>query len=67
MSEDTDGRGPKPDGSAYAAHLARITERNAASTKAGKARRAEHELAQARDRIETERLQEAGLRKSKKS
>ena len=66
MSEDTDTRGPKPDGSAYAAHLARITERNAASTKAGKARRAEHELAQAKGRIETERLQEAGLRKKQR-
>jgi hypothetical protein len=62
MTDQTDGRGPKPDGSAYTAHLARITERNAASTKAGKARRAEHELAQAKRRAETQRLQEAGLR-----
>lgn len=62
MTDQTDSRGPKPDGSAYTAHLARITERNAASTKAGKARRAEHELAQAKRRAETQRLQEAGLR-----
>jgi len=66
MTEQADSRGPKPDGSAYEAHLARITERNIASKKAGKARRAEHELAQAKGRIETERLQEAGLRKKQR-
>jgi anti-sigma factor RsiW len=62
MTEQTDGRGPKPDGSAYAAHLANITERNAASKKTGKARRAERELVQARDHREAERRQEAGLK-----
>lgn len=62
MTEQTDGRGPKPDGSAYAAHLAAITERNVASKKTGKARRAERELIQAKDHREAERRQEAGLR-----
>jgi hypothetical protein len=52
----------KPDGSAYTAHLARITERNVAAKKAGKERRTKRELAQAKQRMESERLQEAGLR-----
>jgi hypothetical protein len=52
----------KPDGSAYAAYMAGITERNAAAKKRGKAERAARELVQAKGRVETERLQEAGLR-----
>lgn len=63
MSEKTDRS--KPDGSAYAAHLAGIAERNLAVKKVGKARRAERELVQAKGRIETERLQDAGLRKKR--
>ncbi len=56
MTEKTEGRGPKPDGSAYAAHLAAINQRNAASKKAGKERREKHELGQIRERRESDRL-----------
>jgi hypothetical protein len=62
MSKDSDARS-KPDGSAYAAHLAGIAERNVAAKKVGKAQRAARELVQAKGRVETERLQEAGLSK----
>ena len=64
MPEETDSPRRKPDGSAYAAHLAGITERNVAAKKAGKARRTERELAQTRRSIEIERAQEAGMRKT---
>jgi hypothetical protein len=53
----------KPDGSAYDTYLAGIAERNVAAKKVGKAQRAERELALAKVRVESERLQEAGLRK----
>lgn len=52
----------KPNGSAYAAHLAGINQRNAAAKAAGKARRVERELKERRERAESERLQERGLR-----
>lgn len=64
MTEETDAPSRKPDGSAYAAHLAAVTERNTAAKKAGKARRTERELAQTKRSIEIERAQEAGMRKS---
>jgi hypothetical protein len=64
MTEASDAR-TKPDGSAYAAHLAAISERNVAVKKAGKAQRTKRELAQAKKRRESERLQEAGLHETK--
>jgi hypothetical protein len=64
MSEKADDqKRSKPDGSAYAAHLAGIAERNVASKKAGRARREAHERSQGEARRAAERLQDAGLRK----
>lgn len=61
MSETEDQR-KKPDGSAYEAHLAGVTERNRLSQKAGQAQREERELGKVRDREEVERRQDAKLR-----
>jgi len=59
---DTEDHRKKPDGSAYAAHLAGVTERNRLSQKEGQARREERELGKVRDRHEVERRQDAKLK-----
>ena len=64
MSDQANQQRKKPDGSAYAAHLAKIAERNVASKKAGREEREGYELERAKSRRETERRQDAGLRKS---
>lgn len=51
----------KPDGSAYAAHLAGIVERNLASKKMGRERRETRERAQAQARRAAEKLQEGRM------
>ena len=61
MSDETGNQRKKPDGSAYAAHLAAIAERNAASKKAARARREEYELERVKNRREAERRQDAAL------
>jgi hypothetical protein len=63
MSEKSEKKPGKPDGSAYAAHLAGIAERNVASKKAGRERRQEHERSQAEARYAAEKLQDAGMRR----
>ncbi|MEJ7750841.1 MAG: hypothetical protein WKF32_05260 [Thermoleophilaceae bacterium] len=65
MSKNEDNQRKKPDGSAYAAHLAGVTERNKASQKEGQARREERELGKVKDRMEVERRQDATLRDSR--
>ncbi len=64
MSQKEEQQRSKPDGSAYAAHLAGVTERNRVSQKEAQARREERELGKVRDRQEAERRQDAGLRGS---
>lgn len=61
MSDKEDYQRKKPDGSAYAAHLAGVTERNRVSQKEGQARREERELGKVKDRQEVERKQDARL------
>ena len=62
MSNDIDVQRKKPDGSAYKDHLAGLTERNAASQKAGRKERQEYELGKLKDRQAAERRQAAEIR-----
>ena len=62
MSDEIGTERKKPDGSAYAAHLAAIAERNAASKKVARAKREEFELGRVKERREAERRQDAALR-----
>ncbi len=52
----------KPDGSAYEAHMERLTARNDATRKAGKARRKAREEVEDRGRREVAARQDANLR-----
>lgn len=62
MSDKTERKPGKPDGSAYAAHLAGIAERNLASKKVGREQRQARERTEADDRRAAEKRQNAGMR-----
>lgn len=54
----------KPDGSAYAAHMAALSARNDAARKAGKAQRKQRDDATDKGIRETAKRQDAALRRS---
>lgn len=64
MSQDTESARRKPDGSAYAAHMAALSERNDAARKVGKAQRKERDEAKDKGIRETAKRQDAALRQN---
>ncbi|MBA2439647.1 MAG: hypothetical protein ACR2FZ_09115 [Thermoleophilaceae bacterium] len=65
MSDKTDQqKTPKPDGSAWKAHIEGLTQRNAETTKAGRKDRQEHERERAASQRASELRQMVALNKS---